>query len=89
MIRLALIAAAFVALTAAQCDRASIDKAISNIKGDSAPFTLVATTEVVEEEALEEVVEPVVIEPPEPPRCDDYVWRGQVFSCEGTWLRDL
>ncbi len=86
MIRIATICAAFVLLTAAQCDRKTIDATINTLTADPA----LARTAFMEVEAGEEdLVEHVVVEPPEPPRCDDYLWRGQWFDCRGHWLRDL
>jgi hypothetical protein len=86
MIRLPLILAAFVTLTAAQCDKESIVYYSALAKGEppAAFLTIPDEPEVV---AL--VTEPEVIVPPEPPPCADYLNRGQWFSCDGTWLRDL
>jgi hypothetical protein len=90
MIRLALIAAAFVALTGAQCSKAEIERYSALVAGTADPSRAMAF--MVEEVALEmEVVkaEPVVIEPPEPPPCVDYLNRGVWYDCHGNWLRDL
>ncbi len=71
MIRIATICAAFVLLTAAQCDRKTIEHYSALATTDPQPAMAFLAVE-----ALEEVVEPVVIEPPV------YVW-----TCWTEWHR--
>lgn len=91
MIRIATICAAFVLLTAADCSK-TIDATINTLTADPA----LARTAFMEVEAGEEEVEAVVVEPPvaeivppEPPRCDNWIWRGVEYDCHGNWVRDL
>jgi hypothetical protein len=92
MIRLPLILACAVLLSGYSCDGPRVEAVVATVFGEeaarnSAPAAFLTIPDEPEVVAL--VTEPEVIVPPEPPRCDNYTWRGQVFSCEGTWLRDL
>jgi hypothetical protein len=86
MIRLPIILAAFVLLTGAQCSKAEIDSKIALFTSEpQAPAAFLTIPDEPEVVAL--VTEVIVTPEPEP--CVDYLNRGQWFSCDGTWLRDL
>jgi hypothetical protein len=79
-------------LCAFQCKGPQVETMVSAVFGEeaarnSAPAAFLTIPDEPEVVAL--VTEPEVIVPPEPPPCVDYLYRGQWFSCDGTWLRDL
>jgi hypothetical protein len=79
-------------LCAFQCRGPQVETVMATVFGEeaarnSAPAAFLTIPDEPEVVAL--VTEPEVIVVPEPPPCVDYLWRGQWFSCDGTWLRDL
>jgi hypothetical protein len=86
MIRILTALSAFVLLTGAQCSKAEIEKYSALVT--TPPVQFVALEQESNRAWEEEVVVEGVPEP-EPPPCVDYLWRGQWFACDGTWLRDL
>jgi hypothetical protein len=92
MIRLAYLVILTLPLCAFQCKGPQVETVMATVFGEeaarnSAPAAFLTIPDEPEVVAL--VTEPEVIVPPEPPPCVDYLWRGQWFSCDGTWLRDL
>jgi hypothetical protein len=74
-------------LTAADCSQ-TLERTITQVTTGNPPVQFVALEQESTRAWEEEVVVEVVPEP-EPPKCVDYLWRGQWFTCDGTWLRDL
>jgi hypothetical protein len=107
VIRIPLIVAAFVLLTAAKCSTPENEALMATVFGaDVAAKTALPSQAIVETYSIlvpseepsvglvaavePDVVEPEpVVEPPAPPPCDNYTWRGHVYDCNGAWLYDL
>jgi hypothetical protein len=92
MIRILYLVILTLPLCAFQCRGPQVETVMATVFGEeaarnSAPAAFLTIPDEPEVVAL--VTEPEVIVVPEPPRCDNYTWRGQVFACDGTWLRDL
>jgi hypothetical protein len=87
MIRLIALPFVLVLLTAADCSQ-TLERTITQVTTGNPPVQFVALEQESNRAWEEEVVVEVVPEP-EPPRCDNWIWRGVEYDCHGNWVRDL